>query len=253
MRLELYRDLTDGENGGEWEKVLDFVDAGGWGTEDGAPLCGKPADRVITGAHPIVLMRNDKAEVQYKKASVREIHPDPGARFVDTYRNMFESAIEWIAAKGISKGCNPPANDKFCPDDAVTRAEMATFLMRALKLPVSTTDYFDDDAGSVHEASINAIAAAGITSGCGTRRFCGNDPLTRGAMAAFIVRAFKLPASGVDHFTDDDGSVFESAIDALAAAGITKGCNPPTNDRFCPNDTLTRGQMAAILQRTLTR
>ena len=50
VRLELYRDLTDGKDGGQWEKILSHVDDGGWQTEDGEPLCGKPADRIITGA-----------------------------------------------------------------------------------------------------------------------------------------------------------------------------------------------------------
>ncbi len=43
-------------------------------------------------------------------------------------------------------------------------------------------------------------------------------------------------------FRDDDNSIFESAIEWLAATGITKGCNPPVNDRFCPDDTVTRGR-----------
>ncbi|MDJ0925175.1 MAG: S-layer homology domain-containing protein [Acidimicrobiia bacterium] len=50
-------------------------------------------------------------------------------------------------------------------------------------------------------------------------------------------------------FTDDDNSVFEQDIEWLAAHGITQGCNPPTNDHFCPNDSVTRGQMAAFLHR----
>jgi hypothetical protein len=70
-------------------------------------------------------------------------------------------------------------------------------------------------------------------------------------MAAFLVRALGLTDSGSVDFTDDNGSVFEANIEMLAAAGITKGCNPPVNDRFCPNDYVTRGQMAAFLQRAL--
>jgi hypothetical protein len=50
-------------------------------------------------------------------------------------------------------------------------------------------------------------------------------------------------------FTDDDASIFEADIEWLAGAGVTKGCNPPTNDRFCPNDSVTRGQMAAFMRR----
>jgi hypothetical protein len=71
-------------------------------------------------------------------------------------------------------------------------------------------------------------------------------------MAAFLVRAFDLPSyNGPDRFTDDNGNVFEGAIERLAQAGITLGCNPPTNDRYCPDDFVTRGQMAAFLKRAL--
>ena len=43
----------------------------------------------------------------------------------------------WLADAGITRGCNPPENDRFCPDDAVTRAQMATFLMRTTDLLVA--------------------------------------------------------------------------------------------------------------------
>ena len=70
-------------------------------------------------------------------------------------------------------------------------------------------------------------------------------------MAAFLDRALDLPAAtGID-FIDDDGSLFEPAIERLAAAAITKGCNPPGNTMFCPDDYVTRGQMAAFLHRAL--
>ena len=55
--------------------------------------------------------------------------------FVDDDNSIFESDIEKLATAGITRGCNPPQNDRFCPDDRVTRAVMATFLTRALNLP----------------------------------------------------------------------------------------------------------------------
>ena len=55
------------------------------------------------------------------------------------------------------------------PDVAVTREQMASFLVRALRLPPATRDYFTDDESSQHESAINAIAAAGITGGCAAR------------------------------------------------------------------------------------
>lgn len=44
--------------------------------------------------------------------------------------HTFHSSIAWLAETGITRGCNPPANDEFCPDDPVTRGQMATFLER---------------------------------------------------------------------------------------------------------------------------
>jgi hypothetical protein len=71
-------------------------------------------------------------------------------------------------------------------------------------------------------------------------------------MATFLIRAFSVAEATVsDRFIDDDGSVHENNIDRLAEAGITVGCNPPENDRFCPKDKVTRGQMAVFLTRAI--
>ena len=75
--------------------------------------------------------------------------------------------------------------------------------------------------------------------------------MTRGQMAAFLVRALGLPAGESVEVVDDEDSVFDADIERLAASGITRGCNPPVNDRFCPDDPVTRGQMAAFLHRAL--
>jgi hypothetical protein len=67
-------------------------------------------------------------------------------------------------------------------------------------------------------------------------------------MAAFLVRALGYTDNGGgDLFIDDDGNTFEADIDKLGTAGVTKGCNPPANDQYCPDDFVTRGQMAAFL------
>jgi hypothetical protein len=71
-------------------------------------------------------------------------------------------------------------------------------------------------------------------------------------MAAFLVRALGYTDDGGgDLFDDDNDSVFERDIDRLATAGVTRGCNPPDNNHFCPDDHVTRGQMAAFLHRAL--
>ena len=70
-------------------------------------------------------------------------------------------------------------------------------------------------------------------------------------MAAFLSRAFEYADRADDPFTDDDGSIFEPDIERLAAARVTLGCNPPDNTLFCPNQSVTRGQMAAFLHRAV--
>jgi hypothetical protein len=166
--------------------------------------------------------------------------------FIDDDDSVFEADIEWAALQGITLGCNPPTGDRFCPDDPVTRGQMAAFLVRTLELPGSSEDAFTDDADSVFQGDINALAASGITRGCTPTSFCPDDPVTRGQMAAFLTRAYDLEPSGEDAFTDDTDSVFQRDINALAASGITKGC---TDTTFCPDDLVTRGQMAAFLRR----
>lgn len=71
-----------------------------------------------------------------------------------------------------------------------------------------------------------------------------------GSDGGFLVRALDLdPAS--ETFIDTKGHIFEDDIAALAGAAITRGCNPPDNSRFCPDQPVTRGQMAAFLNRAL--
>jgi micrococcal nuclease len=175
----------------------------------------------------------------------------PGGTFSDDDGNVHEAAIEAVAAAGITRGCNPPANYRFCPDDSITRGQMAAFLVRALDLPASSQDTFGDDDDSEFEADIEALVAAGITKGCdppANTSFCPDDAVTRGQMAAFLRRAFSLAAGQPDAFGDDDGNVFEDDINALAASGITTGCTPSS---FCPGDPVARDQMASFLTRAL--
>jgi hypothetical protein len=185
-----------------------------------------------------------------------ELSPIPSVSFVDDGGSVFESHIEALARAGITSGCNPPANDRFCPNDPVTRGQMAAFLVRAFGYTDDGGgDLFVDDDQSVFAGDIDRLGAAGVTMGCNppvNDRFCPNDPVTRGQMAAFLVRAFGYTDDGGgDLFVDDDESIFAGDIDRLGAAGVTLGCNPPVNDRFCPDNPVTRGQMAAFLTRAL--
>lgn len=174
--------------------------------------------------------------------------------FMDDDGDVHEANIEAISDENITDGCNPPDNDEYCPDGDVTRGQMAKFIVRAFELPATDTDYFTDDDDSEFEADINALREAGVTDGCNppdNDEFCPEDAITRGEMAKFLVRALERPLTDAeeDYFTDDDDSIFEANIDELRNAGVTKGCNPPENDEYCPESNVTRAEMASFLAR----
>jgi hypothetical protein len=174
--------------------------------------------------------------------------------FMDDEGNIFEKNIESIAASGVTRGCNPPFNDRFCPGAYVTREQMAAFLVRALDLTeVSHPGFSDVPFSSTFYEDVAKLATAGITRGCNppaNDRFCPRDRVSREQMAAFLVRGLQLSANDHSGFRDvPPTSTFASDIAQLATAGITRGCNPPANDEFCPRDPVSREQMAAFLDR----
>jgi hypothetical protein len=73
----------------------------------------------------------------------------------------------------------------------VSREQMATFLTRALDLTPTQHNFADVGTGP-HAQDIGAIAAAGITTGCGPGLYCPFDWVTREQMASFLARAFAI-------------------------------------------------------------
>ncbi|MCY4663253.1 MAG: S-layer homology domain-containing protein, partial [Acidimicrobiaceae bacterium] len=113
-------------------------------------------------------------------------------RFEDVHPGLQWAAhVERLAELEIVAGCSRnPSN--FCPQNPVTRAQMATLLARAFNLqPDAPSTFVDIDREGPHADDIDAIAATGVTMGCGAEpdRFCPDDLVTRGQAATFIVRA----------------------------------------------------------------
>lgn len=125
----------------------------------------------------------------------------------------------------------------------------------AAACPGSYPRAFVDIAGSPHEGAIRCLAAAEVTQGTSDpTRYAPRREVTRAQLASFLARTYEvstgapLPA-GPDRFPDDDGSVHERNINALAAAGVIAGVGD--GSRFAPGDAVTRGQMASLLARFL--
>ena len=119
--------------------------------------------------------------------------PEAGtSRFSDVDPEQWWSRhVEAMADLGITVGCaTDPA--RYCPDEAVSRAQMASFLARAFDLEPSTDgERFSDVSGGVHAANIDALAETGITVGCAVdpARYCPSRATTRAQMASLLKRA----------------------------------------------------------------
>ena len=173
--------------------------------------------------------------------------------FDDITDNPFIDEIVWLAESGITVGCSQEPL-RYCPDRPVTRAQMASFLARALDLetPPRPAGFDDVDPSGGHAADIEALFAAGITLGCSQEplRYCPDRPVTRAQMASFLARALDLETpprpAGFDDVDPSGGHAAD--IEALFAAGITLGCSQEPL-RYCPDRPVTRAQMAAFLFR----
>ena len=155
--------------------------------------------------------------------------------------------IRDIAARGIARGYS---DGTFRPGRPVSRAQMASFLVRAVELdPVTDAEPFSDVSGGDHSPNIAALAEAGIVEGFADGRYGPARPVTRGQMASFIVRAFELD-EGRGHVTFRDGGEGTHAanIGVVAAVGIARGHKDGT---FRPHEPVTRAQMATFLARAL--
>ena len=126
---------------------------------------------------------------------------DPGpvssSQFADVDAEVWWAPyVERLADLGVTTGCSTEPV-RYCPHETVTRARMASFLVRAFGLPPASPAGFVDVSGGVHAANIDALAVSGITRGCRTEplRYCPGRDTTRAQMATFLVRALRADAA----------------------------------------------------------
>ncbi len=139
-------------------------------------------------------------------ATTRPLPPEAPDAFDDDDGTIHESNIDRLAAAQIVAGTSP---GPFRPSAPVTRAQMAAFLARVAEhvtgeaLPPGP-DAFADDAGSVHEAAIDAAAEAGIATGLAPGAFGPSGSVSRAQMASFVARLLDLLVEE-DHATVPGG------------------------------------------------
>ena len=170
------------------------------------------------------------------------------------------SYVERLFNAGITGGCNASPL-MYCPENIVTRAQMAIFLERGINgssyAPPAVgggTGFTDVPSNHWAAAWIKQFALDGITAGCGTGTFCPEGPVTRAQMAVFLLKArhgvsYTPPTVGTGTgFADVPFNYWSAAwIKQLAAEGITGGCG---GGNYCPEAPVTRAQMAVFLVKT---
>jgi subtilisin family serine protease len=167
------------------------------------------------------------------------------------------SWIERLYANGVTGGCGTSPLI-YCPGNNVTRAQMAVFLLKSMYGPSYTppaatgTVFTDVPASHPFAAWIEELAAEGITAGFPDGTYRPNDSVTRAQMAVFLLKAaygdtYNPPAASGLVFDDVPASnAFAPWIEELSFQGITSGCGA---GNYCPNNPVTRAQMAVFLVR----
>ena len=157
------------------------------------------------------------------------------------------AAAEALRDVGALYGC---AAGTFCPDQALTRAELAWAIAHLNDIDGSTGSSFGDVSSS-HWAngSIEGVAAQGIMSGCGGGNFCPQGSISRAAAPTFVGRAASLPPEYPSTATFSDTATTHWAYGRVEAAFAISAVSACASDpmRYCPSQAITRAEAAVLL------
>ncbi len=219
------------------------------------------------GRKDVALIWSDHIKIWTNNTTLEDVEVD--SFFADVPQGYWSLPwIERLYNAGITSGCSvddsaTPANEaQYCPDNPVTRAQMAVFLEKGKNggsyLPPPAAGIFADVpiAPAPYWAAnwIEQFYKDGITSGClsSPLSYCPDNPVTRAQMAVFLLRikhgpAYAPPAATGAMFNDVTAGTFAASwIEELAVEGITSGCG---GGNYCPDSPVTRAQMAVFLVR----
>ena len=174
------------------------------------------------------------------------------ARFSDIIGHWAEKDIEEMAKKGIVSGVT---DTTFEPDRAITRAEFAALIVRALNISVKGSFVFQDvQPTSWYADAVAAAEAADLMVGS-EGYFRPEENITREEMAVVIVKAYQMLGKTVqkgslDKFKDQ-GDISKWAKDSVAYAVGVNLISGMTADIFAPQENATRAQVTSLIKRLL--
>ncbi|MBI5839628.1 MAG: Ig-like domain repeat protein [Chloroflexi bacterium] len=164
--------------------------------------------------------------------------------------------IQAIWAAGITSGCIASPLT-YCPEANITRGEMSVYIERGIHgssyNPGTPALTFTDTSTHFARYWIEALRSDGITSGCTTTTYCPGSAITRAEMAVFLLRgkfgASHVPPTATGSVWSDVSPSHWAAgwAEELGTSGISSGCG---GGMYCPENPVTRAQMAVLMQRT---
>ncbi|MBB6636049.1 immunoglobulin-like domain-containing protein [Cohnella thailandensis] len=177
--------------------------------------------------------------------------------FADLNGHWAQKDIVLMANKLLVEG---RTQDRFVPDDRISRAEFAVMLVRALGLddgPNDSTTFRDVAPGAWYAGAVRAAQQHQLINGLGDGTFRPEAPVTREQMAVMIVRAMEYAGHAPDAngamartFADaaDIAPWADAAVERLTEASIILGL---TETKFGPGEYASRAQSAVLLKRML--
>ena len=240
-----------------WLTLTNSSSSGSWTLNYSLALNNTGADRT---AHITVGSEQFTVTQEFTSAQFNDV--PPSATYFDAANLMYEA--------GVTTGCvggSTPQARSFCPNDYLTREEMAAFIVRAVTGTTTPAiynpiPYFRDvPESSSFFSHIQKMMDLGITVGCETGLFCPTDGIPRWEMAIFMIRArlalygATFPTASTPYFADVPTNVEGSGIpfpfiQRSYEEHVTNGCG--TNPLiYCPDQFVTRGQMTSFIMRGL--
>jgi cysteine-rich repeat protein len=171
--------------------------------------------------------------------------------------SAFYRFVETIVHKNVTGGCSPTA---YCPASATTRDQMAVFVLVAKEPPGFTPPacvagaelFLDVPAGNPFCRWIEELARRGVAGGCGGGNYCPTAPVSREAMAVFVLVTLDPtlnppPCAAAPYGDVPVSSPFCRWILELTNRGVVTGCG---GGNYCPQAAVTREQMGVFLTST---
>ena len=162
--------------------------------------------------------------------------------------SWFADAVKYVSENKLMNGTSTTA---FSPNENMSRAMLVTVLYRMSGETAEADSSFGDvSASAYYAAAVNWASSKGIVNGMGADAFAPNASITREQLAAMLYRYAGEPSVSADlsAYTDTVGiSPYASkAVEWCVAKGILSG---KSATRLAPQDTATRAECAAMLQR----